>query len=159
MYISISMVKKKQILIACNESLTNINQIYFNDFFGLIRAYAEYRLSQNEESMDVTYSSLRSLIFQYNKEKYVKRIVDSLFDEAVSKLEELSKANANDLSKKITVDIIKKGTADYILLKEKNMPMEHYISQLIEWVQMIISTRELIKMHKENLEEEVVEKL
>ena len=92
--------------------------------------------------MDEIYSSLRSLIFQYNKDKYAKRIVDSLFDEAISQLEQLCKVNINDLSKNITIGIMKKGTSDYFALKQEKESIEDYILRLIGWIQNIISTRE-----------------
>jgi hypothetical protein len=86
-------LKNKQILITSNESLTNNDKIYFDHFFGLIRIYSCFCLISHKEGMSETYTRLKSLILQHNKDKCIKRIFDSLFNDAVSNLEKLPDFN------------------------------------------------------------------
>ncbi|CAF5042231.1 unnamed protein product [Rotaria sp. Silwood1] len=82
--------------------------------------YSQYCLTLNEHDMNKIYSLLKSIIFEYNKSKCIKRITDDLFADAISNLENLLNANVDDLCQKITYNKSKKSSADYYYLKEKS---------------------------------------
>src|ERR1700728_2654739 len=58
-------LKEKKLLITCNESLANNDKIYFDNFFCLIRIYANLCLTSCQDGMIDTYSLLKYHIFQY----------------------------------------------------------------------------------------------
>ncbi|CAF2155575.1 unnamed protein product [Rotaria magnacalcarata] len=148
-------LKEKKILITRNESLKN-DEIYFNEFFRLIREYSEHCLTSNQNGMDKIYSSLKSLIFDYNKDKCIKRILDHLVDDAVSNLEKLPNADVDNLYKKITYNKLNQGSPDYVYLKEKQMSLKEYILILFDWVNDIISYRDSIRSTKDKHELETI---
>ncbi|CAF3172262.1 unnamed protein product [Rotaria socialis] len=152
MYSSVSILERKKILITRNESLKNDDKIYFNEFFRLIQEYSEHCLPSNQNGMDKIYSSLKSLIFEYNKDKCIKRILDHLFDDAVSNLEKLPNANVDNLCQKINFNKLNRGSADYYYLKEKKISLKEYILILFDWVNDIISYRDSIRSTKDKLE-------
>ncbi|CAF3403835.1 unnamed protein product [Rotaria sp. Silwood1] len=84
------------------------------------KEYSQYCLTLNEHDMNKIYSLLKSIIFEYNKSKCIKRITDDLFADAISNLENLLNANVDDLCQKITYNKSKKSSADYYYLKEKS---------------------------------------
>ncbi|CAF5093583.1 unnamed protein product, partial [Rotaria sp. Silwood1] len=86
-------LKKKQILITRNKLLTNDDEIYFNRFFDLIRIYSSDCLSLNKQGMIETHAILRSIVFEYNKDKCIKRIIGVNFNEAVTSLQALLDVN------------------------------------------------------------------
>jgi hypothetical protein len=148
--------KEKKILIARNEPLKDDDEIYFNKFFGLIREYSQHCLTSNQNGMEDIYSSLEYLIFEYNKNKSIKRILDPLFDDAVSNLEKLPNTNLDDLCQTLTYGRSKKGSADYTYLKKKQMPLKEYISILFDWINYIISNRNSIKNNESNVELKII---
>jgi hypothetical protein len=149
-------LKEKTILIARNEPLTYDDEIYFKEFFGLIREYSQNCLTSNKNGKDDIYSSLKSLIIEYNKNKSIKRILDPLFDDAVSNLEKLPNTNLDDLCQKLTYGRSKKGSFDYLCLKMKQMPLKEYISILFDWINYIISNRNSIKNNESNVELKII---
>jgi hypothetical protein len=151
-------LKEKTILITRNEPLKDDDEIYFKEFFRLIREYAQHCSTSNQNGMDDIYSSLESLIFEYNKNKSIKRILDPLFDDAVSNLEKVPDTNLDDLCQKITYGRSKKGSADYTSLKKKKMPLKEYILILFDWINYIISNRSSIKNNKSNVELKIISK-
>jgi hypothetical protein len=151
-------LKEKKVLITRNEPLKNADKIYFDKFFGLIRDYSQHCSTSNKNGKEDIYSSLESLIFEYNKNKSIKRILDPLFEDAVSNLEKVPATNLNldDLCKKITYGGSKKGSADYTYLKNKQMPLKKYISLLFDWINYIISNRNSIKNNESNVELKII---
>jgi hypothetical protein len=140
--------KKKQLLIACNEPLTNNDTIYFDHFFGLIRIYSRLCLISDRSGMIETHSLLNLLIFQYNKDKCIKRIFDPLFNDVISNLVKLVNYDIDEICENIIVGTISKGSPDYVYLKAKDTPLNEYISMLFTWVKDIISLRDLIEKDK-----------
>ncbi|CAF1059126.1 unnamed protein product [Rotaria sp. Silwood1] len=150
------LLKEKKILITCNESLKTDDKIYFDEIFGLIREYSQYCLTSNENDMEEIYLLLESIIFEYNKNKCIKRITDDLFNDVVSNLKKLSNANVDDLCQKITYGKLKNGSPDYCYLKEKNILLKEYILKLFNWIDYITSNRHAIKNNKNNVELEII---
>ncbi|CAF1434217.1 unnamed protein product [Rotaria sordida] len=150
------LLKEKKILITCNESLKNDDKIYFDEFFGLIREYSQYCLTSNRHDMKKIYLLLESIIFEYNKNKCIKRITDDLFNDVVSNLKKLSNANVDDLCQKITYGKLKKGSPEYYYLKQKNILLKEFILKLYNWIDYIISNRHAIKNNKNNVELEII---
>ncbi|CAF1283527.1 unnamed protein product [Rotaria sordida] len=150
------LLKEKKILITCNESLKNDDKIYFDEFFGLIREYSQYCLTSNRHDMKKIYLLLESIIFEYNKNKSIKRITDDLFNDVVSNLKKLSNANVDDLCQKITYGKLKKGSPEYYYLKQKNILLKEFILKLYNWIDYIISNRHAIKNNKNNVELEII---
>ena len=74
-------LKNKEMLITANESFNENDKIYFKHFFGLLRIYSVFCLQSDEDNMGKTYSLLQSLMFQFNKDKFVKRVLDPLFND------------------------------------------------------------------------------
>ncbi|CAF3428384.1 unnamed protein product [Rotaria sp. Silwood1] len=153
---NLSIVERKKILITRNGSLKNDDRIYFDKFFDSIREYSQYCLTLNEHDMNKIYSLLKSIIFEYNKSKCIKRITDDLFADAISNLENLLNANVDDLCQKITYNKSKKSSADYYYLKEKSRSLEEYILTLFNWINYIISNRHAIKNNKNNVELKII---
>ncbi|CAF1324304.1 unnamed protein product [Rotaria sordida] len=150
------LLKEKKILITCNESLKNDDKIYFDKFFRLIREYSQSCLTSNEHDMGKIYSLLKSIIFEYNKNKCIKRITDDLFNDVVSNLKKLSNANVDDLCQKITYGKLKKCSPEYYYLKQKNILLKEFILKLYNWIDYIISNRHAIKNNKNNVELEII---
>ncbi|CAF1538872.1 unnamed protein product [Rotaria sp. Silwood1] len=149
-------LKEKTILITRNKQLKDNDKIYFNKFFCLIREYSQHCLTLNKNDMDDIHSSLEFLVLEYNKNKCMKRIIDDLFDDAVSNLEKLPNANFDHLCQKITYSKLKKGTADYFHLKKKQMILKEYILILFDWINYIISNRNSIRKNKSNVELKII---
>lgn len=149
-------LKKKTILITRNQPLEDDDKTYFNNFFGLIRQFTEYCLTSNEIGMEDKRSSLESLVFEYNKNKSIKRITDFLFDDAISNLETLSNDDVDWLCEVITYNKLNKGSADYFYLMMEHRSLKNYILKLLEWVKEIISYRNLIKKNASNVDFKII---
>jgi len=76
----------------------------------------ELTLVDHQEGMLETYTILKSLILQHNKDKCIKRILDPLFNDAVSNLEKLPDVNIDRILASITVGNLNKRSADYFYL-------------------------------------------
>ncbi|CAF3786474.1 unnamed protein product, partial [Rotaria sp. Silwood1] len=150
------LLKEKKILITRDALIQNKDKIYFDKFFRLIREYSQYCLTSNQHGMHEIYSSLKSIIFEYNKGKCIDRIIDYLFNDVVSNLEQLPNANVDDLCQKITYNKLNKGSADYYHLKENKMSLKEYILILFDWIKFIISNRDAITNNKSNVELKII---
>ncbi|CAF4077825.1 unnamed protein product, partial [Rotaria sordida] len=106
--------------------------------------------------MHEIYSSLESIVFEYNKRKCIDRIIDYLFNDVVSNLEKLPNNNVDDLCQKITYNKLNKGSADYYHLKDNKMSLKEYILILFNWIKFIISNRDSIRNNKSNLELKII---
>ncbi|CAF1653151.1 unnamed protein product, partial [Didymodactylos carnosus] len=69
--------------------------------------------------MSDTYSILKQTIFQYNKHKCIKRILNPLFNDALSNFEKLPNYDTDKICENISIEKQKKGSADYYYLTEK----------------------------------------
>ncbi|CAF3337435.1 unnamed protein product [Rotaria sp. Silwood2] len=118
--------------------------------------YSQSCLTSNEHDMGKIYSLLISIIFEYNKNKCIKRITDDLFDDAVSNLEKLPNVNVDNLCQKITYNKLKKGSTDYYYLKEKNILLKEYILILFDWIKFITLNQDAIKNNKNNVELKII---
>ncbi|CAF3416867.1 unnamed protein product [Rotaria sp. Silwood1] len=150
------LLKEKKVLITRNKQLKDNDEEYFDKFFGLIREYSQHCLTSNQHGMNEIYSSLKSIIFEYNKNKCIKRITDDLFNDVVSNLEKLPNKNVDDLCEKITYNILNKDSTDYYHLKENKMSLKEYILILFNWVNYIISNRDPIRNNESNLELKII---
>ncbi|CAF3408460.1 unnamed protein product [Rotaria sp. Silwood2] len=150
---------KKQLLITRNEPLTKDDEIYFNDFFRCIRIYSSYCLTSNQEGMTETYSILKSIVLQYNKDKCIERILDPMFNDAVFNLEKLLNYDIDEICQNVSFGQASKSKSmiDYINLKEENIPLKEYISILFNWIKRIISIRESMKNDKYNIDVNKIE--
>jgi hypothetical protein len=108
--------------------------------------------------MKKTYSLFKSLIFQFNKDKFVKLLLDPLFNDAVTSLENLSNHDINEIYGKITIPKLIKGSADYACLKEKNMPLDEYIAKLFTWLKKMLALQNSIAKDEKNSLLENIEK-
>ena len=151
-------LQKRQLLIARNKPLKSDDEIYFNRFFGLIRIYSRFCLTSDEQGMTETHSILESTVFEYNKDKCIKRILNSLFDDTVSKLQKLLIVNIDRICENITVSKLTKGSADYTYLRKRKMPLKEYITKLFTWINRILLLRESIRNDKKNLDLRTIEK-
>ncbi|CAF3735666.1 unnamed protein product [Rotaria sordida] len=150
------LLKEKKILITRNKQLKDNDEEYFDKFFGLIREYSQHCLTSNQHGMHEIYSSLESIVFEYNKRKCIDRIIDYLFNDVVSNLEKLPNNNVDDLCQKITYNKLNKGSADYYHLKDNKMSLKEYILILFNWIKFIISNRDSIRNNKSNLELKII---
>ncbi|CAF4213914.1 unnamed protein product, partial [Rotaria sordida] len=150
------LLKEKNILITSNKSLKKEDEIYFDEFFRLIREYSQSCLTSNEHDMGKIHSLLTSIIFQYNKNKCIKRITSDLFDDAVSNLEKLPNVDVDNLCEKITYNKLKKNSTDYYYLKEKNILLKEYILILFDLIKFITLNRDAIKNNKNNVELKII---
>ncbi|CAF4553806.1 unnamed protein product [Rotaria sp. Silwood2] len=150
------LLKEKKILITRNKPLKHYDKIYFDEFCRLIKEYSQHCLTSNEHDMNKIYLLLESIIFEYNKNRCIKRITDDLFDDVVSNLKKLSNVDVDNLSQEITCDKLKKGSTDYYHVKEKNRSLKEYILKLFNWINYITSNRHAIKNNKNNVEPEII---
>ncbi|CAF1344967.1 unnamed protein product [Rotaria sordida] len=150
-------LKKKQLLITRNEPLTNDDETYFNQFFDLIRKYTMFCLINYEKGMNEIYSTLKFIIFQYNKKKCIKRILDPLFDDVILNLEKLLNYDIDKICENINIDKLIQGSADYIYLQEQKISLKEFISILLSRVKNIILRRDSIKINKNESEPKMIE--
>ncbi|CAF1253529.1 unnamed protein product [Adineta steineri] len=125
----------------------------------MIRIYSRFCLTSDKEGMLETYSILNFFIFEYNKEKCIKRILNPLFNEAFSNLVNLiHHDDVENICQNITVGKLNKGSADYIYLKEQNMLLNEYILVLFDWIKDLTLYRNSIAKDKNNLELKTIQK-
>ncbi|CAF1122273.1 unnamed protein product [Adineta steineri] len=124
----------------------------------MIRIYSRFCFTPDEEGMLEIYSILNFFIFEYNKEKCIKRIFDPLFEEAFSNLEKLIHHDVENICQNITVGKLNKGSADYIYLKEQNMLLNEYILVLFDWIKNLTLLRNSIEKDKNNPELKTIQK-
>ncbi|CAF2226879.1 unnamed protein product, partial [Rotaria magnacalcarata] len=82
--------------------------------------------------------------------KYIKRILDVLFNDIITNLENLPNYDVDKAYKDTTISKLNKVFRNFIYLKEKNISLKDYISLLFTWVKYILFYRDLIIENKCN---------
>jgi hypothetical protein len=95
-----------------------------------------------------TYSILKSIIFELNKEKCIKRIVNKLFENVIFNLEKLSNYNAKKLFDEIRIGKKSVSSTDACYLNEENVQLEDYISIILNGIKCLISIRNAVEKEK-----------
>ncbi|CAF4070990.1 unnamed protein product, partial [Rotaria sp. Silwood1] len=149
-------LKKKQLLITRNEPLTNDDETYFNQFFDLIRKYTMFSLINDKKGMNEIYSTLNLIIFQYNKEKCIKRILDPLFDDVIVNLKKLLNYDIDKICENINIGKLIQGSVDYIYLQEQKISLKEFISILLSRVKNILLRHDSIKINKNKSEPKII---
>ncbi|CAF5091828.1 unnamed protein product, partial [Rotaria sp. Silwood1] len=107
-----------------------------------------------------THAILRSIVFEYNKDKCIKRIIGVNFNEAVTSLQALLDVNIDRIYEdivSITINEFNKGSVDYTYIKVLNVPLEEYIQILFTWINRIVLLRKSIIEDKNNVDLKTIE--
>ncbi|CAF4753381.1 unnamed protein product, partial [Rotaria sp. Silwood2] len=107
--------------------------------------------------MNEIHSLLKLTVFEYNKEKCIRRILDPMFNDAVSSLRELLASDINNVCQNVTIGEVMTCTPDHLYLIEQNISLKEYISILFNWVKRIVSIRESMKNDKYNINLNTIE--
>ncbi|CAF2369457.1 unnamed protein product [Rotaria sp. Silwood2] len=114
-------------------------------------------LINDEKGMNEIYSTLTFIIFQYNKKKCIKRILNPLFDDVILNLEKLLNYDIDEICENINIGKLIQGSADYIFLQEQKISLKEFISILLSRVKNILLRRDSIKINKNKSEPKIIE--